>query len=150
MQYNSSHFLCETIVPKDEIIVSRTDLKGIITYVNDTFAQISGYEADELIGEHHNIVRHPDMPKTVFKELWESLQKNAKWSGYIKNLRKDQGFYWVYAEISGVYKENKLVEYKSLRTPITFEEKLEYQIKYDKLRLKTNDYVRKVIYEKIN
>ncbi|MGP2656377.1 PAS domain-containing protein [Malaciobacter sp. WC5094] len=150
MQYNSSQFLCETIVPKGELIVSRTDLKGIITYANDTFAQISGYEASELIGEHHNIVRHPDMPKAVFKELWESLQKNAKWSGYVKNLRKDQGFYWVYAEISGVYKDNKLVEYKSLRTPISFDKKLEYQIKYDKLRLKTNDCVRKIIYEKIN
>ncbi|MFK2822746.1 PAS domain-containing protein [Arcobacter sp. YIC-80] len=150
MQYNSSQFLCETIVPKGELIVSRTDLKGIITYANDTFAQISGYEANELIGEHHNIVRHPDMPKAVFKELWESLQKNAKWSGYVKNLRKDQGFYWVYAEISGVYKDNKLVEYKSLRTPISFDKKLEYQIKYDKLRLKTNDCVRKIIYEKIN
>jgi len=150
MQNNSSHFLCETIVPKNELIVSRTNLDGIITYVNDTFAQISGYSVDELLGEPHNIVRHPDMPKAVYKELWNELQTNGKWSGYVKNLRKDQGFYWVYAQISGVYKDGELVEYKSIRTPISFEEKLEYQIKYDKLKLTSHDTVRKIIYEKIN
>ncbi len=150
MQYNSSHFLLETIVPKNELIVSRTDLKGNITFANETFAEISGYSVDELIGKPHNIVRHPDMPKAVFEELWKELKEFGKWSGYVKNMRKDQGYYWVFAEISGVYKNNKLVEYKSIRTPISFEEKLEYQIKYDKLRLKTNDCVRKIIYEKIN
>lgn len=150
MQYNSSHFLCETIVPQNELIVSRTNLKGTITYVNETFAEISGYEVDELIGESHNIVKHPDMPKIVFKELWNSLSTEGKWSGYIKNLRKDQGSYWVFAEISGVYKNNELVEYKSIRTPISFEDKLKYQIKYDKLKLTSNDTVRKVIYETIN
>lgn len=104
MQYNQSEFLIETIVPKNELIVSRTDLKGNITYANDTFAQISGYSIDELIGKPHNCVRHPDMPKKVFKELWDSLQKNQSWSGVIKNLRKDKGFYWVYAQISVVKK----------------------------------------------
>jgi aerotaxis receptor len=70
MEYNSSNFLVETIVPQEELIVSRTDLKGNITYVNDTFAQISGYSPSELIGKPHSIVRHPDMPKAIFKDLW--------------------------------------------------------------------------------
>ena len=71
MEFLSGNFLCETIVPKDELIVSRTDLKGNITYANDTFAQISGYETDELIGKPHNIVRHPDMPKSIFEAFIE-------------------------------------------------------------------------------
>ena len=147
MEYLSGNFLCETIVPKEELIVSRTDLKGNITYANDTFALISGYEIGELIGKPHNIVRHPDMPKSVFKELWEDLQTKGRWSGFVKNLRKDSGFYWVYAEISGVLKDNKLVEYKSIRTPISFEDKKKYQLLYDELKIKNNEKIRKISYE---
>jgi PAS domain S-box-containing protein len=146
MEFLSGNFLCETIVPKDELIVSRTDLKGIITYANETFADISGYEVEELIGKPHNIVRHPDMPKVIFKELWEELEKNGKWKGIVKNLRKDDGFYWVYAEISGVYKDGKLVEYKSIRTPISFENKKIYQLKYDEIKKNSNDTTRRIIY----
>lgn len=148
MEYNSSHFFIETIVPKEELIVSRTDLKGIITYANETFAHISGYEVEELIGKPHNIVRHPDMPKTIFEELWNSLKTEGKWSGFVKNLRKDEGYYWVYAEVSGVYKDGELVEYKSIRTPVTFKEKIENQIRYDQIKLTSNDFIRRVIYEK--
>lgn len=146
MEYLSGNFLCETIVPKDELIVSRTDLKGNITYANDTFAQISAYEVDELIGKPHNCVRHPDMPKSVFKDLWEKLQTTGKWEGVIKNLRKDQGFYWVYAEISGVYKDGELIEYKSIRTPISFEDKVKYQLKYDQMKKNSNEPTRRIIY----
>jgi len=147
MQYNQSEFLCETIVPKNELIVSRTNLKGIITYANDAFAKISGYESDELIGKPHNIVRHPDMPKTIFEHLWKSLEHDGKWSGYVKNLRKDLGYYWVYAEVSKVYKDGKHLEYKSIRTPISFEDKLFYQKKYDDMKKIKGELVRKVSYE---
>ena len=147
MQFNSGNFLIETIVPKNELIISRTDLKGIITYANDTFAEISGYSVDELIGQPHNIVRHPDMPKCVFETLCEDLQTKGRWSGIVKNLRKDSGFYWVYAEISGVLKDDKLVEYKSIRTPISFDDKKKYQNLYDEIRLKNSDKIRKIIYE---
>lgn len=150
MTYNQSEFLCETIVPKNELIISRTDLKGLITYANETFATISGYEAHELVGKPHNIVRHPDMPKAIFKHLWKSLENDGKWSGYVKNLRKDFGFYWVYAEISGVYKDGKLVEYKSIRTPISFEDKLFYQKKYDEMKKKNGEYMRVISYEAFN
>lgn len=146
MEFLSGNFLCETIVPKEELIVSRTDLKGIITYANETFAQISGYEVKELIGKSHNIVRHPDMPKKIFHELWESLQTKGTWSGIIKNIRKDEGFYWVYAEVSGVYKDGKLVEYKSIRTPISFEDKVKYQLLYDEMKKENNELQRKIIY----
>lgn len=146
MEFISGNFLCETIVPKEELIVSRTDLRGNITYANETFAQISGYTPNELIGKAHNIVRHPDMPKKIFDELWQSLKIKGSWSGVIKNLRKDEGFYWVYAEVSGVYKDGELVEYKSIRTPISFEEKVKHQLLYDEIKKENNELKRKVIY----
>lgn len=135
----------QTNVPEDELIISRTDLTGKITYANETFAQISGYTISELIGKPHNILRHPDMPKSIFQELWNTLQNKKLWSGYIKNLRKDGGYYWVYAEISGVYKDEKLVEYKSMRSPIDEAKKIEYQKKYDALRKNEENSMRAVV-----
>ncbi len=146
MEYNQSEFLIETIVPKDELIISRTDLKGVITYANETFATISGYSVDELIGQTHNIVRHPDMPKRAFKDMWNKLQNQQQWVGVVKNLRKDTGYYWVHATISGVYKDDKLVEYKSIRVPISYEDKLKYQKLYDNYRNIDKDNIRRVVY----
>ncbi len=136
----------ETEVPKNELIISRTDLKGNITYVNDIFAKISGYEVEELIGKPHNIIRHPDMPKSVFKDLWDTIKEGKSWEGYVKNLRKDNGYYWVYASISPLYKNGKIVEYKSIREPVDKEKKLEMQNLYDKLRSEEENSSRVVIY----
>jgi len=147
MEYNKSEFLIETEVPEVDLIISRTDLKGNITYANETFAEISGYEVEELIGKPHNIVRHPDMPSSVFSELWQSIQNKKQWSGVVKNMRKDSGFYWVRAIVSGVYKNGELVEFKSLRTPVSYEEKLEAQKLYDKIRAENGEKIRKIIYE---
>jgi aerotaxis receptor len=124
-----------TAVPEHELIISRTDLHGIITYANATFAEISGYGVEELIGQPHSIVRHPDMPASLFADLWKSLKSSGAWSGNVKNLRKDGGYYWVHAQISGVYKEDQLIEYKSLRTPISLQDALSTQNRYDALRL---------------
>ena len=146
MEFLSGNFLCETIVPNGELIVSRTDLKGTITYANETFAFISGYKVEELIGKSHNIVRHPDMPKSIFKELWNDLKTKGSWQGIVKNLRKDEGFYWVYAEISQVLKNGILVEYKSIRTPISFDEKIKHQLFYDEIKKQNNEPTRKIIY----
>ena len=142
----SYEMFIETEVPENELIISRTDLKGVITYVNDTFAEISGYEADELIGKPHNIVRHPDMPKSAFADVWKSIGEGKVWSGYIKNMRKDRGYYWVHAEVSGVFKDGKLVEYKSLRAPVELAKKLEMQTLYDKMRKEQEDSQRVVTY----
>ena len=147
IEYNESEFLVETEVPEDELIISRTDLSGKITYANETFCDISGYNEEELLGKSHNIVRHPDMPTAAFKDLWETIKAGKQWKGIVKNLRKDRGFYWVEAIVSGVYKKGELVEYKSLRTPISYETKLKYQRLYDKMRAENGEAVRKVIYE---
>ncbi len=145
-EFNESEFLIETIVPEGELIISRTDLKGKITYANETFAQISGYSVDELVGKSHNLVRHPDMPKRAFKEMWDKLHKQQRWEGIVKNLRKDKGFYWVHTTISGVYKDSQLVEYKSIRVPISQELKLKYQKYYDEMRNIDKDNIRVVSY----
>ena len=136
----------ETKVPEHVEIISRTDLGGVITYANETFAKISGYEVNELIGKPHNIVRHPDMPKSVFADIWETLGRGESWQGYVKNRRKDNGYYWVHANISGVYKDGKLVEYKSLRSPIDKETKIKMQNTYDALRQSEEQSSRVILY----
>jgi len=147
MEYNESQFLVETNVPEDELIISRTDLDGNITYANETFCEISAYSIAELLGKSHNIVRHPDMPKSVFKDLWNTIKEKKQWKGVVKNLRKDKGFYWVEAIISGVYKNGELIEYKSLRTPISYTDKLKYQILYDTMRADNKEAKRTIIYK---
>ena len=139
----------ETQVPENELIISRTDLDGIITYVNDTFAQISGYDVDELIGKSHSIVRHPDMPKSAFADVWQTLKSGNSWSGYIKNMRKDRGYYWVEADISGVYKDGKLVEYKSVRSPMDRDIKIKMQKEYDKKRVEQDGIMRVITYKEV-
>ncbi len=132
----SYKFFEETDVPEGELIISRTDFDGNITFANELFASISGYSVDELVGKPHSIVRHPDMPKSIFKELWITLKNEEIWKGYVKNIRKDGGYYWVYAEVSAMQKDNKLVGYKSMRSPINKESKKLYQDRYDELRQK--------------
>lgn len=79
-------------------IVSETDAKGKITYANDYFMEVSGYTQEELIGQPHSIVRHPDMPKVVFKLLWETLKKGKNINAVVKNLAKDGRYYWIFTE----------------------------------------------------
>lgn len=142
----SYNMFIETKVPEHELIISRTDLTGVLTYVNEIFAMISGYGSDELIGKPHNIVRHPDMPKSVFKDLWETLQRGESWQGVVKNKRKDDGYYWVHADVSGVYKDGELVEYKSLRAPVDNETKIKMQDHYDRLKKEEEKCSRVVLY----
>lgn len=136
----------ETEVPKDELIVSRADFTGKITYVNETFAEISGYKPQELIGRSHNVIRHPDMPRSLFVDLWETLERGDVWEGYVKNLRKDGGYYWVYARVSTVMKDGKPVEYKSVREPVAREKRIEIQNLYDKMRSDEEHTSRVVLY----
>lgn len=147
MEYNDANFLFETEVPEGELIVSRTDLNGIITYANKTFLEISGYTEEELVGHKHNIVRHPDMPSSIFENLWDTIKEEKKWNGNVKNLRKDGGYYWVNATISGVYKDDALVEYKSIRTPLSYDKKLQTQKEYDLLKKKNNEKTRHIVYK---
>jgi PAS domain S-box-containing protein len=85
---------------EDEIIVSKTDLRGIITYANDVFLRVSGYTEAELIGEPHNILRHPEMPRCVFKLLWDTVKSGHEIFAYVLNLSKDGSQYWVLAHVT--------------------------------------------------
>ncbi len=105
----------EWFFPDDKYILSETDAKGFIIYANDIFYEIAGYKPHELEGEPHNIIRHPDMPRIAFKGLWDDIQSKGFWSGIVKNLRKDGGYYWVYATVLRRVKSNGDVTYLSIR-----------------------------------
>lgn len=89
----------EYILKSDDFLVSQTDEKGNIIFANDDFCKIAGYRLDELVGQPHNIVRHKDMPRAAFKDLWDTVKKGNIWSGYVKNSTKDGAYYWVYATV---------------------------------------------------
>jgi len=119
-------------------IVSKTDEKGIITYVNKMFCDVSGYTEKELIGRSHNIIRHPDMPKEVFKEMWEVLLAKKIWKGTLKNRKKDGGSYIVNATILPILnKNNNILEYVAVRHNITELEESKEEIKKQRTDLLT-------------
>jgi len=110
----------------ENIILSKTDLKGVITDVSDAFCKISGYTRDELIGQPQNIVRHPDMPNETFVYMWSVIQKGDTWEGEIKNLKKDGGHYWVYATTTPDYDyHGKHIGYTSIRRDIALQKEVE-------------------------
>jgi PAS domain S-box-containing protein len=90
----------ERLMRDDDFIISKTDLKGRITYCNRIFIEFSGYAEQELLGAQHNIIRHPDMPRGVFKFLWDTLGAQKECFAYVKNMSKDGGFYWVLANVT--------------------------------------------------
>lgn len=90
-------------------LISETDTKGIITFVNRKFVEMSGYTKEEALGQPHSILRHPDMPKAAFAEMWKIIESGKMWEGYVKNLRKDGKFYWVIVNIIPKYDENHTI-----------------------------------------
>ncbi len=89
----------EIILDEYAFLVSETDEKGKILFANDDFCKIAGYSVDELMGKPHNIVRHKDMPKAAFKDLWQTVQSGKTWTGFVKNATRDGGYYWVFATV---------------------------------------------------
>jgi PAS domain S-box-containing protein len=109
----------EVNFPPNTYLVSRTDTRGIITYANDAFVQISGYSRAELLGTNHNLVRHPDMPAQAFADLWQTLKTGLPWRGVVKNRCKNGNFYWVNAVVVPVKTHGEVTGYMSVRTPPT-------------------------------
>lgn len=122
MRMNSLITDQETVVPDQIYLISKTDLKGRITYANQAFIEVSGYTQAELLGKAHNLVRHPDMPKQVYEDLWQTLKKKQAWSGIVKNRRKDGGFYWIKARVIPLFQQAQVVGYASVRTRANAEE----------------------------
>ncbi|MFI5337031.1 MAG: PAS domain-containing protein [Opitutales bacterium] len=106
----------EIVFGDDEIIVSKTDLRGIITYANEVFMRVAGYTEGELLGQPHNLVRHPDMPRCVFKLLWDTIQHGQEIFAYVLNLNKQGDGYWVFAHVTPSYDPSgRMVGYHSNR-----------------------------------
>jgi PAS domain S-box-containing protein len=106
----------ERLFGAEEIIVSKTDLQGKLLYTNDVFLRVSGYEEHELLGAPHSVIRHPDMPRAIFKLLWESIESGREIFAYVNNLASDGDNYWVLAHVTPSFdKEGRIVGYHSNR-----------------------------------
>jgi aerotaxis receptor len=123
----------EVSFPAGAVLVSKTDTKGIITYANDAFVEISGYAREELIGKSHNIVRHPDMPPQAFKWLWDTLKSERPWRGLVKNRCKNGDHYWVKANIAPIIENSLIIGYVSVRRLPTREQVAEAEAFYREL-----------------
>lgn len=121
-------------MPDGLVIVSKTDLKGVITYCNSAFVEVSGYSRDELIGTSHNIVRHPGMPVEAFADLWKTIKANKPWQGVIKNRRKDGSFYWAVSNITPLLENGRTVGYVAFRYKATPEQIAAASDAYQKIR----------------
>lgn len=116
MKVNTPVTLHEIQLGEQDTIITKTDLKGVITYANPDFCRISGFTEQELIGRNHNIVRHPDMPPAAFADLWNTLKQGKPWNGFVKNRCKNGDFYWVNAYVSPTEENGRIVGYTSMRT----------------------------------
>lgn len=106
----------EKILGENDFIISKTDTKGKITYCNQIFIEMAEYQESELIGQNHNIIRHPDMPKAAFQLAWDLIQNGQEFFGFVKNLRKSGGYYWVFANITADYDlQGNIIGYTSVR-----------------------------------
>ena len=103
------------VLYNDLYLLSETDEKGIVTYASDSFYKVANMKENDLIGQPHNVVRHPDMPRVAFKALWDDVQDKGFWTGYVKNQRKGGGFYWVYATVLRSIDKSGHVKYVSIR-----------------------------------
>jgi diguanylate cyclase (GGDEF)-like protein/PAS domain S-box-containing protein len=133
------------------VITSTTDLEGNIVYASKAFCNISGYAESELVGQNHNIVRHPDMPASVYESMWDSIKNGDTWKGEIKNRKKDGGAYWVDANISPIYEDGKHIGYTAIRQDTTYRKRVEMLSLTDPLtglfnRRKLNDIAAKELY----
>ena len=120
--------------PDNETLVSTTDLSSKITYCNPSFINVSGYSVDELIGQPHNLIRHPDMPQEAYRDMWETIQSGHPWSALVKNRRKDGDHYWVVANVTPILEGGKPVGYMSVRTKPTPEQVQSAEVLYARMR----------------
>ncbi len=122
----------EMLLDETSLLVSETDARGVIVYADETFVKYSEYTLEELIGKSHNIIRHPDMPKSAFKELWGNVKSGKVWQGFVKNRTKSGKFYWVYATVFPLGKDH----YLSVRKMANREEVAKYEALYKEMKAK--------------
>ena len=105
----------EYVLDEETVLISRSDLKGNVTYANAAFVEVSGYSRDELLGAPHNLIRHPDMPEAAYADFWKTIQAGGTWQGTVKNRRKNGDHYWVNATVAPLRDGDRIVGYTSLR-----------------------------------
>lgn len=116
MKYRVKPSKQEHVLKKDEFIVSKTNPKGLITYCNPVFMDFAQMQEVELLGKQHNIIRHPDMPRSVFRYAWQTIQSGQEFNGYVKNMSADGGYYWTFANITPSFDQScKCIGYFSVR-----------------------------------
>lgn len=126
--------MAERFMTDRMLIISETDEHGNITFANEDFVSMSGYTYNELIGKPHNVLRHPDMPKAAFEDLWKTIKGGHIWNGFVCNRCKNDDYYWVYATVSAVKALNGARRYISIRRKPTSEEVLRYSVFYKTMR----------------
>ena len=126
----------EHLVDPANPIVSKTDAKGVTTYVNRAFLDISGFSEGELVGRSHNVVRHPDMPPEAFADLWDTIKTGRPWRGLVKNRCKNGDFYWVEAYVTPITEHGKITGYMSVRSAPRREEIQAAEALYQAIRSK--------------
>ena len=119
---------------EDALIVSKTDIKGKLTYFNEQFVEASGFTEAELMGQPHNVVRHPDMPPAAFENLWATLKAGKPWTGAVKNRRKNGDFYWVLASATPIWENGQISGYMSVRTKLPADQREEAERVYALMR----------------
>jgi aerotaxis receptor len=120
----------ETMLNENSFLVSETDARGMVRFANEEFCRIAEYSLDELMGKNHNIVRHKDMPKAAFQDLWDTIQAGKTWQGYVKNATKSGGYYWVFATVYPFKNENGEQCYLSCRRKPSREDVAKYDALY--------------------
>ena len=123
----------ETAFPADYVLVSSTDIKGKITFVNDEFCEIAGYAREDLLGQPHNLIRHPDVPPAVFADMWTNLKQGNSWLGIVKNRSENGDHYWVSAHVSPLIDGGKVIGYESVRRKATSDEAVHAQALYNRV-----------------
>jgi PAS domain S-box-containing protein len=126
----------ETVLDDYAFLVSETDEKGIIRFANDDFCKIAEYSLEDMMGQPHNMVRHKDMPKAAFKDLWDTVKKGNIWTGYVKNATKSGGYYWVYATVYPFESCDGSKGYMSCRRKPSNDEIAEHEALYKEWRAK--------------
>ncbi len=111
-----THKECEYVLKPQDILISATDTRGVITFANNAFYEVAEYEFGELVGQPHNVIRHPDMPRAAFADLWMVIQAGKLWQGYVANRSKHGRLYWVKANVFPCFENGEIVGYISIRT----------------------------------
>ncbi len=118
----------------DLYLLSETDEKGIVTYASESFLRVANWTEEDLLGQPHNVVRHPEMPRVAFKGLWDDIETKGFWTGYVKNARRGGGFYWVYATVLKNVDKNGKIKYVSIRTKPSRDDVKKYDELYKTLK----------------